>query len=274
MGTIKKRVFEGTYDWYAFKYDVLENRRFCHSKKSDNFLKTVASVARSQVKLLDVGQKFYRARIGREESKLKKNKTLFPAKPYSGKDIGIPPHAKRTHGRANPIGIGYLYLATDKETAIAETKPYKSADVSIACFETRKKLRLVDFSSETYKGFFLPADMSYNLAELFKANPDQIEKIIWGQLNFDFAKPLSPEDSQFEYIPTQVIAEKIKENGFDGIIYSSALTFTGGKNITLFSDKFVKERKEDCELVTVKNIKLDISPFEWPTAKRIKNALG
>lgn len=44
---------------------------------------------------------------------------------------------------------------------------------------------------------------------------------------------VAPEDSRFEYIPTQIIAEALLETGVDGIAYKSQLV-DEGVNISLF----------------------------------------
>lgn len=37
-------------------------------------------------------------------------------------------------GRANPKGIPYLYIATDKETAMSEVRPWIGSIISAGCF--------------------------------------------------------------------------------------------------------------------------------------------
>ena len=48
----------------------------------------------------NVSLKWYRARIQRTE------------KPYNKDEMGVPPKEKASQGRANPVGIPYLYLAS------------------------------------------------------------------------------------------------------------------------------------------------------------------
>jgi hypothetical protein len=60
-----------------------------------------------------------------------------------------------------------------------------------------------------------------------------IDSYVWNQINRAFYQPITNEDSQAGYIPTQILAEKIKQDGYDGIIYSSCLET--GYNIALFN---------------------------------------
>jgi hypothetical protein len=46
-------------------------------------------------------------------------------------------------------------------------------------------------------------------------------------LNDEFAKPIAPYTPERDYAPTQVVAEMIASNGFDGIRYRSAMHVTG-----------------------------------------------
>ncbi len=51
-------------------------------------------------------------------------------------------------GRANPKGIPYLYVATKKETAMSEVRPWIGSIISTGFFVTTKELKLIDFSVE------------------------------------------------------------------------------------------------------------------------------
>ena len=61
---------------------------------------------------------FYRARV--HESKLLIDQ------------MRAPPSITVTAGRANPIGISYLYLAENEKTCIAEVRPSNGSLVSVA----------------------------------------------------------------------------------------------------------------------------------------------
>ena len=56
---------------------------------------------------------------------------------------------------------------------------------------------------------------------------------MWMAIDRAFATPVSRDDEPKEYIPTQIIAEVFKSEGFDGITYKSLLS-DDGFNLALF----------------------------------------
>lgn len=67
---------------------------------------------------------YFRARVNKIDE--------IDVKPLS--DMGAPPREATRPGRLNPTGIPYLYLSSDKETAIAEVRPWMGANVTVASF--------------------------------------------------------------------------------------------------------------------------------------------
>jgi hypothetical protein len=57
---------------------------------------------------------------------------------------------------------------------------------------------------------------------------------LWIAIDQAFATPVNRDDETKEYIPTQIIAELFKSEGFDGIVYKSLLT-EHGFNLALFN---------------------------------------
>ncbi|OGP30302.1 MAG: hypothetical protein A2038_04775 [Deltaproteobacteria bacterium GWA2_57_13] len=62
--------------------------------------------------------------------------------------------------------------------------------------------------------------------------PKKREETVWAQIDKAFARPVTPRDDSADYVPTQVLAEFFRANGFDGIGYRSSLG--AGHNIVLF----------------------------------------
>lgn len=158
----------------------------------------------------------YRARLGAE--------TLN--KPYCGANISMPPRNKATAGRCNPVGIPYLYLATDIMTAIAEVRPYVGQFVSIGHFQLDVKnkhvilLPLKKINRLLGKGVPLPIHDWSCLSDI---------------LSTEFAKPYSMEDAHIGYIATQFVAETLRSfNLIDGFTYESSQTLNG-INVVLFN---------------------------------------
>ena len=63
--------------------------------------------------------------------------------------------------------------------------------------------------------------------------PEEREKAVWKQIDSAFALPVSRDDDPTAYVPTQIIAEVFKNEGYDGVAYKSALK-EDGFNIALF----------------------------------------
>lgn len=53
-----------------------------------------------------------------------------------------------------------------------------------------------------------------------------------GDIDRAFSRPVAPSDQSSDYIPTQIIAELFKSNGFDGVFYRNSLA--EGLNLALF----------------------------------------
>ena len=164
--------------------------------------------------------------------------------------MGAPPKDKSKPGRANPHGIPFLYLASDKETALSEVRPWKKAKVSIATFLTNQQLKIIDLTGvDNIKSPFV-----------FQGNlKKEIEKRYFiKNLSSKLAKPVDPNNSNIEYIPTQFITEYIKINNYDGIKYNSAMG--PGNNIVLFDENEVT--KKDSYILEVENIDYKYKEYE------------
>ncbi|WP_255309226.1 RES domain-containing protein [Gilliamella sp. WF3-4] len=48
--------------------------------------------------------------------------------------MGSPPKGTSSAGRANPIGISYLYLANNLETCISEVRPNNASSIYVSKF--------------------------------------------------------------------------------------------------------------------------------------------
>ena len=67
---------------------------------------------------------------------------------YDQKNSGMAPVEKSVEGRANPRFISYLYVAKEKYTAVAESKPYMGEKISVATYSVRTPLSIFDISSK------------------------------------------------------------------------------------------------------------------------------
>lgn len=182
------------------------------------------------------GTKFYRGRINNE------------GKSFSRKEMLIPPKEIKSVGRANPIGINYLYATNNIETVLAEVRAWKGCTVSVATIELNRDFSLIDLT-------FLEKPTSiFDQGSFFDFNITRRMEYfeILDQLHRTMSKPIDPREANLDYLITQYICETIKVLGYDGVIFNSSLG--EGKNVVLFSDKEVKVKKEIIDY-TVKNIK-------------------
>ncbi|HHQ4075186.1 TPA: RES family NAD+ phosphorylase, partial [Escherichia coli] len=178
----------------------------------DNFAKTIEG---SSV--------VYRARVGTAGYKVafqefsREGKKIFV--PFKDKEIGAVPPLRATSGRANRVGVSYLYCATDSYTAIAEVRPHPTDVVSIGTFRVARALKVFDFSHPNFLGFIEDDDSL--LAMIPYAKMAGI---------FNTATPPSLEG---RYSVSQLISDCIRKEGYDGIQFSS--TVGEGKNLVVFN---------------------------------------
>jgi hypothetical protein len=137
----------------------------------------------------------------------------------------LPPGDRASEGRVNPKGIPCLYAATHQETAVAEVRPWMGAHVSVAELTILRTLRLVNCTNE-------PSGLDYYSRGDSSLDATQREQACWRAIDRAFARPVSRDDQIAEYAPTQIIAEVLRQEGFDGIGYRSALG--SGHNIAIF----------------------------------------
>ena len=141
-------------------------------------------------------------------------------------------------GRANPDHIRYLYLCEDDSTPVYEVRPIIGDTISVAKFKLNKDVKLYDLTLDIH-------DIVNN--EVLKLPR------LYNTIGEMFSKPYNGDACR--YLPTQYIAEEIKNLGFDGLRFRSSLR-KDRVNIVLFNP-------EDCEaissdLVEVKGIDLNL----------------
>jgi hypothetical protein len=215
--------------WTALKTEIIEKNRF--------FLSTVIDLDQLKTYLIDKeiihkkGQKFFRGRISTERG-------------LSKSEIGKPPKDKATAGRANPKGIPYLYLSTEKETTLYETRATFLGYITIGTFQLKEDIRIVKLRAVEITNPF-----EEKLYEKLLYQP------FLKKLENDLAQPLRRFDSELDYLPTQYICEYIKFIGFDGVEYGSAMK-KGGVNIAIFEDS--KFECVNLEVVEIKRIEISV----------------
>jgi hypothetical protein len=69
---------------------------------------------------------------------------------------------------------------------------------------------------------------------LEEPSPEKRVQSVWTHIDMAFARPITRNDDSADYVPTQIIAELFKSEGFDGIGYKSSCSEMSGFNIALF----------------------------------------
>lgn len=148
------------------------------------------------------------------------------------KELGIAPLKFVGHNRFSPSGISYMYLAFDPLTAVSEVRNNDDDIIYTAKFLIDESVQLLNLTNTNFEEtsdsrtdpFYEEYDTYYACGiELLKAFIQNIQNEIT-----EDSKPL-------EYIPTQILAEFIRLNQYDGFVFDSTKN-NNGINIVLFDD--------------------------------------
>jgi len=203
--------------WESFSKEIKEKNRFFLSEKIDT--DELQSIFERLAITYPVGQEFYRARISDE---------LLPIE-----ELGKPPQKNASPGRANPIGIAYLYVSNTAKTTLYETRVALHEGISIGRFVLNEPISLVSLKNIADLGPFEIMDRGFSLEEFIKFKP-YLQK-----LEGELSRPVRKQDVHLDYLPTQFLCEFIKSLGFHAVEYKSAMTL-GGFNLAIFDDTRLK----------------------------------
>lgn len=162
----------------------------------------------------DMPSKWYRSRICAEDFAFKIE------------EMGPPPKRIASHGRANPAGIPYLYVASTPETSISEVRPHTGERACVASFGIPTGAKLVDLRNPRH--LVSPIELG---------DEDEIGKLrsevaFLERLGEELTRPVLPQGAAIDYVPSQFLCEFIKKCGYDGVVYKSAVG--DGINLALF----------------------------------------
>lgn len=223
--------FKDMQVWQRFVLELKRENRFSLSEEPSRFVDLLLEYAGThKVVALPERTVLFRARINDREG---------DRNPVALENMGMPPAHLAGHGRLNPRGIPYLYLASDQLTAVSEVRPWIGAKITVAAFSLEKECRFINFSKR-------------HMVNIPKGKEFEGPEFTWRELiTWMFSAPFDPRDDT-AYIPTQFLAERIKGAGFDGIIYDSALG-TNGYNVTMFkADLVASKKREQAEITALK----------------------
>ena len=155
-----------------------------------------------------------------------------------------PPLHTAMNGRSNIAGASYLYVATDKYTAVAECKPLRGSFLSVAEFKTTKELKIFNLCDNDSLGELkeLQDSKNYSVKTL-------VELIMRAFYN-------SVYDIDSGYKISQYISELVRKHGYDGIAYKSFIS--NGKNYAIFNCCEANIKFIESEIVQVVAQHIDI----------------
>jgi hypothetical protein len=199
--------------WHLFTEELKHKNRFIPERapEKEDFEKFGSLLGKIIKK---EKQKFYRARVNLED------------KPFKLKEMKKPPATKVLNGRANPLGISYLYVASTAETAIAEIRGHKGEAVTVLEFSNKKNLELFDLREP--KNTISPFEWIDEIEFIYTHMP------YLTLLGNELSKPVIPSKANLEYLSSQYLCEMIKLIGYHGIIYKSSIA--DGDNYVIFAD--------------------------------------
>lgn len=205
---------DGLIRWKNLRNELIkENRFFLQNDLDQDALKYSLS------HLIDTDE----ARIIWYRSRIQHNDKM-----HTLEHMGAPPPELASPGRANPIGIPYLYLASSAITAISEVRPHIGEIVNVAEFkiDNIKDLKIIDLRNprKTVSPFALAETKEI---ALLRGGIELLQNF-----GLELTRPIIPKKAAVDYIPTQYLCEFIKMCGYHGVIYASSVD--NGYNLALF----------------------------------------
>ncbi len=197
--------------WESFVKEIKSENRFHLKSVLDlNKLSQLLGMTSTHI---ERGKIYYRGRISESGG-------------YTTDLMGHPPARMAKSGRANPVGISYLYLADELLTTLFETRASLHDYVTIGEFRLNEKIKIIDLKEVGNLDPFELAEQG--VLESYLAYLPFLE-----ELGNELSKPVRRNDSELDYLPTQYLTEFIKSLGADGVAYGSSLN-KAGKNFAIF----------------------------------------
>jgi len=236
--------FDSWADFFKFRRNVSAGNRFIRDEEAEIFIRNIEESCKRRTKNLASGSRYWRSQIGSDF-----NYNLMPPEPCPYNLERMKPKSNSAfEGRINSKGTPCLYLASEKETAIAEVRPWVGTLISVSQFELLSDVNLVDCS------------INHKDTPIYSDEPPtdkEKEDAVWAYIDDAFSTPIVTSDYYAHYLVTQIISEVFKANNFDGIIFKSSVS--EGHNLALFDLDIATPIS--CELQNVDNISFEFS--EW-----------
>lgn len=243
-----RKTFRSQWSYRKFVGEVTRSNPYFRSDESEEFLRTLLETAKNRVEVISEGKVYWRAQSGHGwKPIIVGGVDIDDSLPYPHPQDRMKPLGnKARENRANPKGIPYLYCASDRDTAMAELRPWKGETLSLGEFIITRDIKVINCITENPRTF----PYYYRDDPDREPPPKAKEHLIWSGIDRVFSRPVSLSDNTAEYLPSQIIAGLFKDAGYDGVKYGSSLG--KGYNLALFDTKDVK--LEYCCLVETEEI--------------------
>lgn len=219
---------EASKKYYALRDDLIKNGTDYSNELFRVIDEIVTGTEQQQfVKSISAGTILYRARgIDVEEYSKAENglnikivNNEYVTEGFNEKNSIECPLGMGGVGRNNIAGTSYLYVAEDVATACAEIKSTIRSLISVAEFEVKSDLKIVNFSTDDKK-------FAYKQNDEYQMSLGRFITLLMMQ----YCQPVSNKDN---YRATQIVSDYIRKMGYDGISYRSF--FTIKNNYTIFN---------------------------------------
>jgi len=240
--------FPSWRSYWNFARAVGREYRYIRPPEIEAFLATVLATSAARKVDIPKGRLFWRAQVGHDWRPMGEDTDDEIPCAHSRSRMK-PLEGRASDGRANPRGIPSLYLATTKEAAMSEVRPWMGSYVSCGQFRTNRPLTVIDCGRRPDANplFFKLDDFNYEPPAQDRSDA------VWAHIDRAFAEPMTRSDDQADYAATQILAELFKHAGADGVVYKSNFG-DDGFNIALF-DPSVADLI-NCGLFEVKGVQL------------------
>ena len=207
------------------------------------------------------GARLFRARLGYKDvkradvSRLQRDSMtgVQVFQPYLSNDIHAPPPLISRAGRLNRDGVSFLYLASDRNTAICEIRPHPGDYVSVGQFEQAEpEVRIADFTNLELDKFAVDDNRMFAFEFLYEINRELTMVI--------------PPNQRTRFTLSQLLSDACRELEFRGVAYTSSVG--AGKNYCFFHPADFRYVDGSHELVLVEQVS-----YSYDTVERITTSI-
>lgn len=191
----------------------------CDSPGIAEFLDYAVGLLSPHSDILPAGKALYRVQRGFDDVDdclLQEDNPISGIQAFSPERM-IPKIPECGAGRFHVAGESAFYFSAEIETAVKEMKPCRGMEFSVAEFETKVALKMAVIPENHYRKMaMIQQAMSGSLSA------DENDKLTLSELYRHCSWPVF-ENGEIFYRPTQKLAQRLREKGYDGIIYASSM---------------------------------------------------